>query len=203
MSKEQTRSKRGRPRSAAARDAVLTAARAILDEGGAAALTIEAVAARAGVGKPTIYRQWANAQELSMAAMMTAEPPASDPPDGGALAGLAALAEATVDRLASPSGRRMSQLLASADTDSELFKAFRNHVALESRERARGLIAAAQNDGALAADLDVDLALDMIFGAIFLRVLLRHEPLAPGFGASAVALIAPPPPSAAKRRRAP
>ncbi|MEM8754220.1 MAG: TetR-like C-terminal domain-containing protein [Pseudomonadota bacterium] len=185
MSKER---KRGRPRSEAARDAALAAAREIIAEAGPAALTMEAAAARAGVGKPTIYRHWANARELAMAATMVAEPPAVDAAPRPPLDALRALAEETAARLAAPSGRGLSQLLAAADPDSEIFKAFRNHVALEARGRALGLIDAARAEGALRADLDVDLALDMIFGAIFLRVLLGHAPLEPGIGAAAVDL---------------
>src|SRR5580765_1915705 len=65
---------RGRPRSAKARSAILRAARALLAEGGPAAVTMEGVAARAGVGKPTLYRWWPDRHALSMAALMESEP---------------------------------------------------------------------------------------------------------------------------------
>src|SRR6185503_4398119 len=61
---------RGRPRDMAAHASILRAAAEILEEGGVTALTMEGVAQRAGVGKPTIYRSWRNAQELAMAALI-------------------------------------------------------------------------------------------------------------------------------------
>ena len=66
----------GRPPSDAARHAILEAAHRILMTDGLGRLTIERVAAEAGVGKPTIYRTWTNAQELAMAAFM-AQPDAA------------------------------------------------------------------------------------------------------------------------------
>jgi AcrR family transcriptional regulator len=61
---------RGRPRSMAARRAILMATHELLAEGGLSSVTIEGIAARAGVGKPTIYRSWPNAQAVAMAALM-------------------------------------------------------------------------------------------------------------------------------------
>ena len=65
---------RGRPPSKVARSKALKAAVEILMELGFGRLTIDAVAARSGVGKPTIYRNWANASELAMAALMESQP---------------------------------------------------------------------------------------------------------------------------------
>src|SRR5579859_4562285 len=61
---------RGRPRSVAARRSILKAAHELLAEGGLSSVTIEGIAARAGVGKPTIYRSWPNAHAVAMAALM-------------------------------------------------------------------------------------------------------------------------------------
>src|SRR6185295_1474416 len=61
---------RGRPRSAKARNAILHAARELLREGGPAGVTMEGVAARAGVGKPTVYRWWPDRHAVAMAALM-------------------------------------------------------------------------------------------------------------------------------------
>src|SRR5262249_24320148 len=67
------RRSRGRPRSVAARRAILKAAHQLLAEGGLSSVTIEGIAARAGVGKPTIYRSWPNAHAVAMAALMEGE----------------------------------------------------------------------------------------------------------------------------------
>src|SRR5688500_1295170 len=70
MDKSVRRKPRGRPRSTAAKEAILKAARELLDQGGVGAVTMEAVAARAGVGKPTVYRWWPDRHSVAMAAMM-------------------------------------------------------------------------------------------------------------------------------------
>src|ERR1700684_2961298 len=62
--------KRGRPRSEEAREAVLESARKLLEEGGLGAVTIEAIAAHAGVSKPTIYRSWKNSYAVAMEAFL-------------------------------------------------------------------------------------------------------------------------------------
>lgn len=189
MNKAETSPRRGRPRSEAARDKALAAARALLAEGGPARLTVEAVAARAGVGKPTIYRHWANAQELAMAALL-AEPETGPAASRPGLSALTALLEETARRLSSREGRQSALLLASAEQDGELFKAFRNRVILDGRRAARGHLEAAAARGEIQRDLDLDLALDMVFGALFLRMLAGHAPLAPGLGAAAVRMLA-------------
>src|SRR5690349_1217514 len=61
---------RGRPRSEETRKAILRAARELLAEGGPGAVTMEAVAERAGVGKPTLYRSWPDRHAVAMAALM-------------------------------------------------------------------------------------------------------------------------------------
>ena len=70
MSQVPEKRKPGRPRSAEARRKALKAAQDILLREGFGRLTIEAVAAASGTGKPTLYRHWANAQELTMEALI-------------------------------------------------------------------------------------------------------------------------------------
>lgn len=191
MSKEQKPPRKpGRPKSAAARAAALQAARALIEEAGPNRLTVEAVAARAGVGKPTIYRHWANAQELAMAALMSTRDATGgvDAKKTPPLVALERLLEDTARRLASREGRQTALMLASAEQDGELFKLFRNRVLLDGRRRAVALLEAAIEVGDLRADIDAGLAVDLVFGALFLRVLLRHAPLEPGFAAAALRL---------------
>jgi len=63
---------RGRPRDPRTRAAILVAARDLLGRGGLTAVTIEAIAQKAGVSRPTIYRYWPNAPAVAMAAFLEA-----------------------------------------------------------------------------------------------------------------------------------
>lgn len=169
---------RGRPRSTAARDRVLAAARRLLESSGPAAVTIERLAEQAGVGKPTIYRTWPNAQAVLMAALMP-EPPAArrTATRVDALRQLRQQLRDLVERLAARSGRSVTLMLAAAEPDSELAKAFRHRVILAGRDEGRRLLQAAVSDGALRRGLDLDVVLDLLYGPIFFRVLVGHGPL--------------------------
>jgi AcrR family transcriptional regulator len=177
----------GRPPSQAARLAILEAAHRILMDEGLGRLTIERVAAEAGVGKPTIYRTWANAQELAMAAFM-ARPEAefAAPRARSARAAWVAHVSAVIRTLATNRGRQITLTMASADPDSELAKAFRNQVILKSRDVGRGLIELAQRSGEMRAHTDVETVLDMVYGPLFFRLLAGHQPLSVAFAARLV-----------------
>ena len=185
--KSETPRTAGRPRSETARLAILAAAREIIDASGPARLTVEAVAQRAGVGKPTIYRYWLNAQELAMSALLEAD--AGTAADGRG--DLQALVESIVERLNTKRGRQMALMLAAAEPDGELFKAFANRVMLEGRQAGLAIIESGMASGRIDADLDAGLAMDLILGAIFLRLLLRHAPLEPGIAKASIGLVIP------------
>jgi AcrR family transcriptional regulator len=179
--------KPGRPPSQAARQAVLDVAYRILMDEGLGRLTIERVAAEAGVGKPTIYRTWTHAQDLAMAAFM-AQPEAefAAPRSKSARAAWAAHVAAVIRTLATNRGRQITLTMASADPDSELAKAFRNQVILKSREAGRRLIELAVQTGEMAVPGDVETVLDMVYGPLFFRLLAGHLPLSPGFAAQLI-----------------
>lgn len=174
--------RRGRPRDEGARVAILRAAREMLERGGAAAVTMEGVAQRAGVGKPTVYRYWPNAHAVAMAALLE---DASSEPEGraarGALPGLRRQLRQIVTMFATPMGRSVTMMLASADQDTELSKAFRNHFIMARRADGKALLAAAIAEGALRPDFDVEVALDMIYGPLFYRLLAGHARLDAAF----------------------
>lgn len=183
--------KRGRPRSAQARERALRAAHDILMTEGFGRLSIEAVAARSGVGKPTLYRNWANAQELAMAALV-ANPPQEQQGEGvTARARLTTQMRGLVKAFATTRGRQVALALASADPESEFTKAFRNKVILASRETGRVILEAAIADGELAPPPDLETLLDMIYGPIFYRLLVGHRPLAAPFADAIVETVFP------------
>lgn len=173
---------RGRPRSEQARTAILRAARALLDEGGLAAVTMEGVAARAGVGKPTVYRWWPDRHAVAMAALMDEKPVALPAPrTRSAVQALRRQLQEMADTLTSRTGRSMTAMLAAAQHETEISKAFRNHFVLARREEGRVLLLEAIAQNELRRDLNVDVALDLLYGPLFFRLLMGHAPLDAAF----------------------
>lgn len=169
---------RGRPRSADARTAILRATREILEEAGITSVTMEGIAARAGVGKPTIYRSWPNAHAVAMAAMMEAEVTAPKlARTRSAIADLKRQLRGVAAVFASRIGRQVTSMIASASSETELSKVFRNHFILARREEGRAFLARAIEQREIRRSIDLDVALDMIYGPIFYRLLMGHAPL--------------------------
>ncbi|MET3613757.1 AcrR family transcriptional regulator [Rhizobium aquaticum] len=186
---------RGRPPSEEAKRKALRAAYEILMSEGFGRLTIEAVSLRSGVGKPTIYRNWANASELAMAALFADtqdDAPAAAPRLGPALR---AHLRALVTAFATTRGRQIAMALAAADPESEMTKAFRNRILLSSREVGRSLLQSAQDRAEIEPPETIDLILDMIYAPIFYRLLIGHLPLdsdfADGIADQAMKLMTP------------
>ena len=175
--------KRGRPRSEAARQAILRTAHDMLVSEGLGRLTIEAVAERAHVGKPTIYRYWKNAQELAMAALMAGEPDTTPvPPGGQTREKLNRQMDNLLAIFATPRGRQIALTMAAAEPDSELAKAFRTRVMLEQREEGRMILAEAMARGEIRSGVDMETVLDMLYAPVFYRLLVGHLPLTEAFG---------------------
>jgi len=175
--------RRGRPRDLQIRGAILRAARELLNELGPAALTMEAVALRAGVGKPTVYRWWPNRHAVAMAALMddAPVPPTTARRARSALQALEQQLLTVADTLASRAGRHVTVIIAAADPDTEVAKAFRHHFVLARRGEGRALLEQAVSQGELRAGLQLDVALDQIYGALFFRLLLGHAPVDAAF----------------------
>ena len=173
---------RGRPRDPRTRAAILAAARALLERGGLTAVTIEAIAAKAEVSRPTIYRYWPNAPAVAMAAFLEASgAPAAGKSSRSPLAALRAQLHAVADAFAAPTGRSVAAMVAAAQSETELAKAFRNEFIARNRDAARLLLERCIADRVVAAPADIDLALDLIFGALFFRLLMGHAPITRGF----------------------
>ena len=173
---------RGRPRSEKARVAILRAARALLAEGGPGAVTMEAVAARAGVGKPTVYRWWPDRHAVAMAALMDTGAPEGVEASGRlAIPALRAQLRAVAKRFATSTGRHVTSMLAASDPQSELSKAFRNHFVLARRAEGKALLERAKANREVRRDVDVEVALDVLYGPLFFRLLMGHAALDESF----------------------
>jgi AcrR family transcriptional regulator len=173
---------RGRPRDPRTRATILAAARTLLERGGLTAVTIEAIASKAGVSRPTIYRYWPNAPAVAMAAFLDAS---GAPTDARAsrspLAALRAQLHAVADAFAAPAGRSVAAMVAAAQSETELAKAFRNEFIARNRDAARQLLERCIEDKLVERPTDNDLALDLIFGPLFYRLLMGHAPITRGF----------------------
>lgn len=173
---------RGRPRDPRTRAAILAAARALLERGGLTAVTIEAIAQKAGVSRPTIYRYWPNAPAVAMAAFLnvTGAPEAARS-TRSPYAALRAQLHAVADAFAAPAGRSVAAMVAAAQSETELAKAFRNEFIARNRNATRLLLERCIEDGLVAPPADMELALDLVFGPLFYRLLMGHAPITRGF----------------------
>lgn len=178
----------GRPRSLALRRKVLAVAHDILMNQGFGRLSIESVASRSGVGKPTIYRNWANASELAMAALMEGHPESASNARGDLQTALERQVSDLVQAFSTTRGRQITLALAAADPESEMTRAFRNRVILSSRKVGQGLIEQAVARGEIAATPSIETMLDMIYAPIFYRLLVGHLPLDNRFAKELVAM---------------
>jgi TetR/AcrR family transcriptional regulator of autoinduction and epiphytic fitness len=155
---------------------------AVLDELGAVgygALTIEGVAARAGVGKSTIYRHWSGKLELVEDAFRTLKAPVQAPDAGtlrervvGLLEQVACLVEESTYSTCMPA------LIEAAERDPQVRDLHRRFSA-ERRAVLVDLLRDAVEEGELPADTDPELLSDALMGSILLRRLMLHDPLDP------------------------
>jgi AcrR family transcriptional regulator len=172
-------------RSESSRRAILTAAMDLVGEVGYAKLSIEGIAAAAGVGKQTIYRWWPSKGSLLFDAFLTlaGEGEAAALPDTGDLAAdLKTVLRATVVELNEPRyDQPMRALHTEVVHDPALAADYLKRLEEPMRELKKERLRAAQRAGQLATDLDLDVAVDMVFGPILNRWLQRTGPLTPEY----------------------
>jgi AcrR family transcriptional regulator len=182
---------RGRPRSAEADRAILDAAGALLAERGLSGMSIEEVAARAGVGKATIYRRWPSKGLLALDAFMIMFRSLQPPADSGSLREdlLFALRAWVRAATTTPSGHLLASLIAEAQHDPELHAAWRDRVLEPLRAQHRVILERAVSRGELSPDVDQDVVLDLFFGSAQHRLLLGHLELTDSFVESAVDIL--------------
>jgi AcrR family transcriptional regulator len=173
-------SERGRRRSERSHKAIIAATQELLVELGYRKLTIEAVAARAGVGKQTIYRWWPSRAALVLEAYLAGSDAVSlPPPDGGSTReDVRALIGWLAAVLAAPTGGRVvAGLVGDLQHDPELAEGFRRDVVPARRQAMVAALERGRLRGEIRADADLALAVDTLHGAVFYRLLLSGEPL--------------------------
>jgi AcrR family transcriptional regulator len=163
------------------RQAILDATRQLLArDGDVGALTVEAVAARAGVAKTTIYRRWRDKWELALdAVMIDMLPQLDDPVDvGDTRKELLTFVNSVVKMLATPPyGPAMQGLVSRIATDADLGRVYREQVVQPRRARLAPVVQRGIARGNLRPDSDVGLIHELLVGPIFYRLLFSGAPL--------------------------
>lgn len=172
----------GRPRSEEARLAILHSTLKILGKHGFSDLTIEDVAAHAGVGKATVYRWWPNKAALIADAFASSTTRALHFPDTGSLCSdMSQQMRQLVKIFRGRRGRIVSAILGGGQSDRELIGAFRKRFLLPRRLEAYATLRRGIRRGELRKDVDMDLVLDSLYGPIYMRFLIRHDKMTPDF----------------------
>ncbi len=181
---------RGRPRSEKAQKAILAAAIDLLLEHGLHAMSMDAVAERAGVSKATIYRWWPSKELLALDALATEwQVTASDATrDTGSLRGdlLARLRPWLRQLRDKPYGRVVAGLVATAQADAEFAELYLDRFVRPRRDAMRPVLRRAIDCGEIPANMDLEVALDLIYGPIYHRMLHGHAPLDERFARNVV-----------------
>lgn len=170
---------RGRPRSAAAHEAIIFATLELLTEHGFEALTIESVAARAGVGKATVYRRWNGKDELVLEALQGAISEIPIPDTGETRADLVQMVEGFAKALASPLGKLLREMSAEFSRHPDLAASFRKGFVVPRRRIVRQVVVRGIERGDLRSDIDPDDVLDLLAGALHYRLLVGGTPVDP------------------------
>ena len=163
------------------KQAILDATRELMNsEGGVRTLTVEAVAARSGVAKTTIYRRWRDKWELALdAVMIDMLPRFANPSDvGDTRKELTTFLDSVTKLWASPPyGPAMQGLISEIATEPELARVYREQVVEPRREQLRPVIERGIARGDLRPGTDLRLAHELLVGPILYRLLLSGPPL--------------------------
>ncbi|MGX5360017.1 TetR/AcrR family transcriptional regulator [Kocuria sp. KH4] len=158
---------------------ILAAAGTLLLESGMGAFTIEAVAARSGASKMTIYKMWPSKGALALEGYFaTVEDTLAFRDTGDIRADLTTQLHAFIDLLtASPAGEVVRELIGHAQTDLDLRAQYLRTYSGPRRKLAVQALTRAVDRGQLRHHLDCESVVDQLWGACYHRLLLPDQPL--------------------------
>jgi AcrR family transcriptional regulator len=173
--------------------AILAATRDLLAQGGVRELTVEGVAAQAGVAKTTIYRRWRSRDELALAVLIDmVQTVAPVPARGDTRSELVSLVKGAVHVLGRTlMGTVMQGLISELATNSELARAFREQVVALRMHEVEQVLQRGIERGDLRPDINIRLTQEMLFGPVYYRLLLSGAPLDRGLAERIVDAILP------------
>jgi len=183
--------KRGRPRSEKAREAILEAAAELLLARGFVAVSMESVAGRAGVSKATIYRWWSTKEALALDALYHDWDITAEVPDTGSLRrDLLALLRPWARLVASrPYAPVVGMLVTKAHADPAFAEEYLTRLVKPRRDRARAILDRAVERGEIDGGFPVSVALDMLYGPVYHRLLHGHARITDRFVSDVVDMV--------------
>jgi AcrR family transcriptional regulator len=180
----------GRPRAPGYDKAILDATLEILFEKGYAGVTIEGVAARSGVGRPTIYRRWSSKPALVIAAISQSVGVSPTPDTGSLRQDLLAFQYRQARLMGWPASRRITAgLVADLVADPELAEPYFRDYLEPRRVSVWEALQRGVDRGELRPDADFGLIYDMLLGPLFVRSVVRGEPLGPDLAEQTVDVV--------------
>jgi AcrR family transcriptional regulator len=161
---------------------VLDAARTLFEEQGYAAATIEAVAARSGVAKTTIYRSWPSRAAVLVDVLVEMATTLVPPPHGGEpIRAMAAELRGIASAINGPIGRLMTSLLGDAQIEPQVRSVLIERLFRPRSQASANNIRRAQASGTMRPDVPPHVAIDLLVGPLFYRMFVQHEPVTDTF----------------------
>lgn len=172
----------GRPRSKEVHQAILQAAFDLVLRDGFRAVSVESIAATAGVSKATIYRRWPNKAAIVMDAFTLKVGSGSlFPPSASAAESIRLQMRAMAKSFRGDAGALVRSLLAEAQFDPELAKAFRQRWTMPRRKLGVGVVQRAIQQGEMPPDVNAEDVIDILYGPIYYRLQMGTGPLSDAY----------------------
>jgi AcrR family transcriptional regulator len=177
----------GRPRSERARLAILEATADLLVEGGLGSATMDAIAARAGVSKVTIYKWWPSRGAVAVDAYFHRYDETYSYVDtGNVAADLTGQIALLIRSFAGRAGQIMAELIGRAQSDPVLAETLRTGWLLPRREATAAVLRRAIERSQVRSDVDIPTVMDQLYAPVYWRLMMQHQPLDDGLAAQLV-----------------
>ncbi len=173
---------KGRPRNPRTQQRILNAAADLVLEQGFKALSMDAIAGRAGVGRMTVYRRWPNKAAIVMDAFFARmDPNIPFRTDKSYIDSIRLQLRAIAKAYRGKNGELMRTLLAEAQFDPELATAIRERWVMPRRKIGVPYLEQGIRDGFLRPDLDPNVMIDLLYAPLYLQLLMGTSTLSDGY----------------------
>ncbi len=151
----------------------------LMAEVGFAGVTVDGVAQRAGVGKATVYRRWKSKERLVLDAIGASTEPAPVPATGSVAGDLREIYGRMAESLSQPESRSLWMAMVAQATVDDVVRDLLAALVSQRKEVSHAVLRRAVAEGALPADADLDLLIDMLGGAVVYRTCIAGRPVGP------------------------